>query len=122
MHENMQYQEQGQDGLKILSKRPHNSPNQKMSLELEAKTLALRKSKNLGARRIQSELLINEQIKLGLATIDKVLKKQKVESIVIYCRKPDFKRYSKPIPGERGQMDTCKMPLICTSTLLLMTL
>lgn len=103
------YQEQGIDGLEILSKRPYTSPNQKNSPELEAKILILRKSRNLGARRIQSELLRNEQIKLGLATIHKVLKKHQIAPIVIYRRKPDFKRYSKPIPGERVQMDTCKI-------------
>ena len=103
------YQEQGLDDLKSLSKRPHSSPNQKVSPELEAKILVLRKSRNLGARQIQSELLRNEQIKLGLATIHKVLKKHQVDPIVIYRRKSDFKRYSKPIPGERVQMDTCKI-------------
>lgn len=111
------YQEQGLDGLKSLSKSPHHSPNQKTSPALESKTLHLRKSRNLGARRIQSRLLRSEQIKLGLATIHKVLKKHQVEPIIVYRRKPDFKRYSKPIPGERVQMDTCKIaPHLCQYT------
>jgi transposase len=103
------FQKHGEDGLKSLSKKPHSSPNQKLTKEMESKILTLRKSRNLGARRIQSELLRNEHIKLGLATIHKVLKKHDVEPVVIYRRKPDFKRYSKLTPGDRVQMDTCKI-------------
>lgn len=54
-------------------------------------------------------MLRNEQIKLGLATIHKALTQHQVEPIVIYRQKLDFKRYSKPIPGERVQMDICKI-------------
>jgi transposase InsO family protein len=103
------YQEHGLNGLKSHSKRPHTSPNQKITPELEKTILPLRKSRNIGARRIQSELLRNHQIKLGLATIHKVLKSNDVEPIVIYRKKSDYKRYAKLIPGERVQMDTCKI-------------
>lgn len=103
------FQKHGEDGLKSISKKPHSSPNQKLTQEIESQILTLRKSRNLGARRIQSELLRNEHIKLGLATIHKVQKKHDVEPIVIYRRKPDFKRYSKLTPGDRVQMDTCKI-------------
>jgi len=51
------FQDKGVDGLKSISKRPHNSPNKKITPEIESTILILRKSRNLGARRIQSELL-----------------------------------------------------------------
>jgi transposase-like protein len=59
------FQKQGLDGLKSQSKRQHNSPNKKITPQIESTTLTLRKSRNLGARRIQSELLRNHQLKIG---------------------------------------------------------
>ncbi len=103
------YQKDGVDGLNSQSRRPHSSPNKKITPEFEKLILSIRKRRNLGARRIQSELIRNHQIKLGLATIHKVLKNNNVEPVVIYRRKTENKRYSRPIPGERIQMDTCKI-------------
>lgn len=76
---------------------------------MESQIITLRKSRNLGAMRIQSELIRNEYIKLGLATIHKAPEKHDVVPIVIYRRNPDFKRHSKLTPGDRVQMDTCKI-------------
>ncbi|MBQ4852161.1 hypothetical protein CWB96_06300 [Pseudoalteromonas citrea] len=67
------FQKHGVDGLNSLSKRPHSSLNQKLTQEIESQILTLRKSRSLSASRIQSELLRNEHIKLGIATIHKVL-------------------------------------------------
>lgn len=67
------FQKQGLGGLRIQSKRPNNSPNKKISPQIESTILTLRKSRNLGARKIQSELLRNHQLKIGLVTIHKVL-------------------------------------------------
>lgn len=103
------FQKLGLNGLKSQRKRPHNSPNKKITPQIESTILTLRKSRNLGARRIQSELLRNHDLKIGLATIHKVLKKHDVKPIIIYRKKADFKRYAKLIPGERVQMDTCKI-------------
>lgn len=51
------YQADGEEGLHSLSKRPHTSPNTKISAEMEDLILILRVSRNRGARRLQSELL-----------------------------------------------------------------
>lgn len=103
------FQKQGLEGLRSQSKRPHNSPNKKITPQIESTILTLRKSRNLGARRIQSELLRNHQLKKGIATIRKVLKNHDVKPIIIYRKKSDFKRYAKLISGEKVQMDTCKI-------------
>lgn len=46
----------GEEGLKSLSKRPKNSPATKVGTTEEELILALRRERNIGARRIQSEL------------------------------------------------------------------
>lgn len=63
------YQTKGINGLKELSRRPYHSPNQKLTDEMRDRILSLRKQRNLGARRIQSELIRLDQYLLSLATI-----------------------------------------------------
>ena len=42
---------------------------------------------SIGAQRIQSELLRNHDLKIGLATIHKILKIYNVKPIIIYRKK-----------------------------------
>lgn len=63
------YKKHGLEGLESVSKKPHTSPNRKIHLNEEALILELRKSRNLGARRIQSELIRIHNLSLSLATI-----------------------------------------------------
>ena len=53
------------------SKRPHSSPNHKLTAELA--NLNLRNERNLGARRIQTELIRLHSCSLSLASIHKAL-------------------------------------------------
>ncbi|MBF4270308.1 hypothetical protein EAY71_25950, partial [Vibrio anguillarum] len=46
---------------------------------------------------------------LSTATLHKVLSEASVKPIVTYRRRKDFQRYERPIPGDRVQMDTCKI-------------
>ena len=103
------YQENGIDGLKNLSKRPHNSPSQKLTNEIKGWIIDLRVTHNLGARRIKSELLRQHQCSLAIGTIQKVLFEAQVSPIVKLKRKKKFKRYQRLIPGDRVQADTCKI-------------
>ena len=103
------YQEAGLAGLESQSRRPHNSPAAKVGPHEEGLILDLRHTRNLGARRIQSELRRQNDLSLGLATIHKVLQKHQVKPVRKYRRKKDFIRYERPIPGDRVQMDTCKI-------------
>lgn len=68
-----------------------------------------RRTCNLGARRIQSELRRHFDISLALATIHKVLSKHGVEPLVQHRQKSGFVRYERPVPSDRIQMDTCKI-------------
>lgn len=103
------YNKLGIDGLTDQSKRPKNSPKIKLTTEIESRILDLRKKRNLGVRRIQTELIRLYDIRLSIASVHKVLIKHKVKPIKRLKRKKAFKRYQRPIPGDRVQLDTCKI-------------
>ena len=103
------YQDAGVAGLESRSRRPHNSPAIKVGTREERLILEIRRKRNLREHRIQSELLRQNNIALSPATIHKVLKKHNVKPVKKYRRKKDFVRYERPIPGDRVQMDTCKI-------------
>lgn len=103
------YQDEGLEGLRDRSRRPHSSPNQKRTPDLEKRVLALRKQRNLGARRIQSELIWEDDVQLSLATIHKILVGANVGPLKRPPRKNNCIRYERPVPGDRVQMDTCKI-------------
>ena len=92
-----------------MGKRPHTSSATKVSVIEEALILRLRKERNLDARRIQSELKRLNTLSLSLATIYKVLERNAVKSVVSYRNSKEHKRYQCQLPGERIQMDTCKI-------------
>jgi hypothetical protein len=69
----------------------------------------MRSVRNLGARRLQTELMRLHEISLSLATIHNVLSLYQVEPIKKFRRKVDYTRYERPLPGDRVQLDTCKL-------------
>ncbi|HDI3253751.1 IS481 family transposase [Vibrio cholerae] len=103
------YENDGLSGLKSISRRTHSSPNSKITPDIEKLILDMRKNRNLGARRLQSELTRLHNLHFSTATIHKVLTSNAVTPIVTYRKKQDFQRYERPIPGDRVQMDTCKI-------------
>ncbi len=103
------YQTSAIEGLKDLSRRPKSSPNRKINDELYVLVLALRKERNLGSRRIQSELKRLHNISISLATVHKILINKNAQPIKKLRRKKKFIRYQRPIPGDRVQIDTCKI-------------
>ena len=103
------YQSEGIKGLADRSRRPHNSPAKKIDSKITEWIMSLRNDRNLGARRIQSELFRQHEYHLSLAAIHKVLIGQEAKPIKKLKRKKKFKRYSRPIPGDRVQIDTCKI-------------
>lgn len=94
------YSEQGIEGLASQSKRPLKSPNTKVNQHIEDLLLQMRSSRNLGARRLQTELMRLHQISLSLATIHKVLTNHQVKPIKKFRRKADYLRYERPLPGD----------------------
>jgi len=94
--------------LSDKSRRPHTFGNKKVDDVLEKKILDLRKNK-WGPQRISNHLLRISNISLSATTVWNVLKKNDVKNLQKHRKKKDFKRYSRPIPGERVQMDTFKI-------------
>jgi transposase InsO family protein len=103
------YQKEGLSGLQSQSKRPLHSPNTKLTDSHKRLIVSLRSDRNLGVRRIQSELLRQYEISYALATIHKVLKKYQVNPIRKLRKKSEFLRYTRPLPGDRVKMDTTKI-------------
>lgn len=103
------YKKEGITGLKELSRRPLNS-QKKVTIEQEKFILSLRNERKLGVRRVQSEMKRLHNTSLSLATIHKIFKKHDLPYLQKkrHYRK-QAKRYNCRIPGERVQMDVCKI-------------
>ncbi len=102
------YQEQGEVSLRSLSRRPHCSPNRKVT-EVDLAAILRMRSEKKGARRIQSELRLYEQKELSLRTIDKVPHAAQSKPLIRLKRTSMPQRYSRPVPGDLVQMDTMKV-------------
>jgi transposase InsO family protein len=104
------YDQLGMDGLKAQSRRPQHSPARKLTEDYEKLILGLRRERKLGPRRIRTELTRLHKIKLSITTVYKVLQRH---GVPLLDRKRTYrkgkKRYSRPIPGDRVQMDICKI-------------
>lgn len=104
------YEEEGEAGLREHSRCPHHSPNYKVGGAQEALILELRREQRLGTKRLRNELQRLHGLRLSAATIHKVLKRH--EANVLRTRKRNRhkpRRYSRPVPDDRVQMDTCKI-------------
>jgi len=104
------YEAEGEVGLRALSRRPHHFPAQKVDEALQAAILDLRRARRLGAKRLRNELQRLHGVRLSAATVHKVLVQHGLNVLPTRKRsrhKP--KRYSRPVPGDRVQMDTCKI-------------
>jgi transposase len=104
------YEQEGEVGLCARSRRPHHSPALKVGERQEALILALRRERRLGVKRRRNELQRLHEVRLSAATIHKVLTRHGLNVLPTRKRsrqKP--KRYDRPVPGDRVQMDTCKI-------------
>lgn len=103
------YLEKREEGLIEQSRRPHHSPGRKINEDLKNLVMRLRKTRNIGARRLQCELLLNDDIRLSLGTIHKILTISEAKPLLKQGKKSHWRRYEASLPGERIQMDTCKI-------------
>lgn len=103
------YQAQGEVGLHSHSRRPHRLSNAKVTPKQEQQILTLRRKRRLGPRRLRNELQRQESYSLSSATVWKVLHRHAVASVRLSRRPQQPQRYACKVPGERVQMDTCKV-------------
>lgn len=103
------YQDEGEAGLRDRSRRPHNSPARKLTAENRLWILTMRKERKLGHKRIRDELLRLHQLRLSTATILKVLRQASAPPLHRRRKPKEPKSYSRPLPGDRVQLDTFKV-------------
>lgn len=104
------FEAEGEDGLRSQSRRPHGSPARKVGTGEEAAILDLRTNRRLGIKRLRNEMVRLHELRLSVATIHKVLKRRSMNVAPGRKRtKHKPKRYSRPVPGDRVQMDTCQI-------------
>jgi len=103
------YEDKGAEGLIGESRKPKSSPATKILDQHRAWIRELR-NRCLGSRRIQSELKRAHDFDVSRTTIDKVLRAMDGKPLSRPRRhRKGSTRYARLIPGERIQMDTCKI-------------
>jgi transposase InsO family protein len=103
------YREHGVSGLASFSRRPTSSPAVKV-LEHHREWIRQLRKRRLGSRRIQSELQRNHNFEVSRTAIEKVLGALELQPLSRPRRPRNGGiRYARLIPGERVQMDTCKI-------------
>jgi transposase InsO family protein len=104
------FEQDGEAGLKEQSRRPHSSPSKKISADVEQWILSLRRERRLGVKRIRAELRRLHDVQLSPTVIHKVLVQHELNVLPRRRRaRHQPKRYSRPVPGDRVQMDVCKI-------------
>jgi transposase InsO family protein len=104
------FQAEGEAGLVSRSPRPHRSPRRKVFAREEALILDLRRTCKLGIKRLRNALIREHGLRLALETIHKVLVRHGANRLnPPRLRRKGRKRYSRPIPGDRVQVDVCKI-------------
>jgi len=103
------YKELGIEGLNEQSRRPKKIQT-KVTAEDEQRIIDLRDNRKLGHRSIASEMKRLYESSLSTATIQKILIRNKRQYLTLKrsYRKRQH-RYNRPIPGDRIQMDVCKI-------------
>jgi transposase len=102
------YEEHGIEGLRDRSRRPLTSPNATTG-EVIGKIVCLRRTYHFGPEKISMYLNRYHDIQLGTSGVWRILKRlemNRLPSSQRYCRHVDqWKRYEKPQPGHRVQID-----------------
>ena len=102
------YEEEGEEGLRDRSRRPHNSPLA-TPVEIVAKIVYLRQTYHFGPLRIKMYMERYHDISVNKSSIWKILKRLNMNLLPAnqrYAKHTDrWKRYEKPQPGHRLQLD-----------------
>lgn len=104
------YQTTGAAGLTDKSRRPKRLAAQKIFAEQETLILSLRRDRRLGVKQLRNELIRHHDLTLSLDTIHRVLVRHGEQVLKRPRRRvKGTRRYNRPIPGDRIQMDVCKI-------------
>jgi len=102
------YEEHGLEGLRDRSRRPHVSPNATKA-EVVGKIVYLRQSYHFGPHKISMYLKRYHDVQISPSGVWRILKRLEMNRLPAsqrYRRHVDrWKRYEKPLPGHRVQID-----------------
>ncbi len=102
------FEELGEDGLRDRSSRPHHSPNETKA-DVVGKIVYLRRHYHFGPHKISMYLKRYHDIAISPSGVWRILKRlgiNRLPSSQRHKRHVDrWKRYEKPLPGHRVQMD-----------------
>jgi len=77
---------------------------------MEVLILDLRRTRSLGVKRLRNELIRQHDLQLSLDTVHRVLVRHGAQHLdQARLRRKGARQYSRPIPGDRLQMDVCKI-------------
>lgn len=104
------YLANGAAGLASRSRRPRRCAGRKVFPREEQLIREMRKERRLGTTRLRNELLRIHGLRLSPATVHKVLLRHQLNRLPQRrLWRHHRRRYSRPIPGDRVQMDVCKI-------------
>lgn len=98
------FAESGHEGLRSVNRRPHRLAQSKRTPELSERILTLRRERNIGSKRLQTELMRCDKLRLSTSTIHRVLADAAVKPLRRSKRPSVPKRYSRPYAGDRVQV------------------
>jgi transposase InsO family protein/transposase-like protein len=102
------YEGQGFDGLRDRSKRPLTSPSATQT-EVVGKIVYLRQSYHMGPAKIAMYLKRYHDVDISTSGVWRILKRLDISRLPYYqrykAREKRWKRYEKPLPGHRIQVD-----------------
>jgi transposase InsO family protein len=107
------YKSDDESTLSDKSQKPIKLAKLKITGEIEKLILSIREQHKFGPQSISTHLLRKHNTKLSPPTVWRVLKRCAVKPLKKYKRAKTFKRYSRPIPGDRIQMDVMKVRANC---------
>lgn len=107
------YKNKSQEELLDRSQKPKKLANQKIDFSLQALILSIRQDHSFGPQRISTHLLREHKIKISPPTIWRVLKQSAVMPLKRYRSPTKAKRYNRPVPGDRVQLDVTKIRSNC---------
>lgn len=104
-------------GLTDYSRRPHRLAGQTTSEEVIGLMLDIRERFHFGKLRICSHLLQHHSLRLSPSTVARILHRHECQPLKRYRKEQPVVRYARPVPGDRLQLDLCKIaPVLYQNT------
>lgn len=105
------YRNEGEGGLRDHCRGSRQSLARQIGQAEEERIISLRRTRKQGIKQLRNELLRLDGPRLANDTIHKVLCRDGPKRLKRPrpIRKTGGKRYTRPIPGDRVQMDVCKI-------------